>query len=387
MKIVQAHNFYQITGGEDTVVASEKKLLEDNGHEVITYYKHNDEIQNYSTSQKIGLLKKTTWSANTLVEFKRVLKESRADVCHVHNFLPLISPSIFEACSELNIPVVLTLHNYRLICTNGLFLRENKICEDCMGKSAYGSVRKKCYRNSVVQTYAVARMIEKNKKAGTWQSKVDSFICLTDFAKNKFEEHGLPKSKLMVKPNFISSPLLEKDTEVEKYFLFVGRITASKGVDLIKMVAKFLNYPIYMIGEGDLEQSFENEKGIRLLGKKSYEETQGFIANAEALVVPSIWYEGMPMTILEAFSQKTPVIASDIGGIASMIQHKENGLLFKTNSGDAFKAQLEYAINNPSEMEVISDQAFQKFNDLYSSKSNYQQLLDIYNRVIQDKLK
>ncbi len=144
-------------------MANEKKLLEENGDKVATYYKHNSSIDSFSKQDKIKLLKKSQWSQDTYDDFLEVLAKEKPDICHVHNFMPLISPSVYYACDKVNVPVVQTLHNYRLICANGLLMRNEKICEDCLSKSAYGAVLKKCYRNSYLQTYAVAKMLEKNK--------------------------------------------------------------------------------------------------------------------------------------------------------------------------------------------------------------------------------
>ena len=186
MKILQAHNYYQLAGGEDIVVDNEKKLLTENGHEVISYNKHNDDINGINIIDKLRLFNSMSWSKETYNEVTELIKTEKPDLCHVHNFFPLISPSIYSACKDLNIPVVQTLHNYRLICTNGMFLRNGQVCEDCLGGSAFRSTGKKCYRDSNLQTFAVANMLEKSKRKDVWSKKVDSFLCFTEFSKDKF---------------------------------------------------------------------------------------------------------------------------------------------------------------------------------------------------------
>ncbi len=382
MKIVQVHNYYKIAGGEDTVVAQEKKMLENNGHNVVTYYKRNDVIDDFSFLDKVKLLQNTQWSKETYHSFLKFLEQEKPEICHVHNVLPLISPSIYEACKKNGVPVVQTLHNYRLICTNGLLMREEKICEDCLSRSAYGAVLKKCYRNSYLQTYAVARMIEKNKARKVWTEKVDAYICLTEFAKQKFIEHGLPVEKLTVKPNFIEELTISAVEKKEPYFIFVGRITASKGVELLKKIDKELPIPLKMVGEGDLENQFINCENITLLGKKSHAETLKLIQGATALIIPSLWYEGMPMTILEAFSLKTPVIASNIGAMKTMINHELNGLLFEPNKISELKENLSFAISKQPILEKIALNAFTEFQNEYSAASNYKKLMKIYSELI-----
>lgn len=382
MKIVQVHNYYQISGGEDTVVAAEKALLESYGHDVIPYYKTNHEIADYSLLKKVKLLHDTTWSQATYADFLIFLKEHQPAVVHVHNFLPLISPSVFYACEKTGIPVVQTLHNYRLICTNGIFQRNGKICEDCLGKAAKGAISKKCYRDSKVQTYAVARMLDKHTAKGTWNQKIDAYICLTDFARDKFIQHGLPAERLFVKPNFIAEKLVASIENPGNYFLFVGRLTASKGAELLKAVAPNSPLPIKLVGEGDLAESLKNIPNLELLGTRSNKETLSLIKHAKALILPSRWYEGMPMTILEAFSLKTPVITSNLGAMKSMIRHRENGLLIDPYSTNQLLAALTTIATDAVFAKEMAIAAYLDYQSLYSPEANYQQLMGIYEKVI-----
>ncbi|MBL4710014.1 MAG: glycosyltransferase family 4 protein [Flavobacteriales bacterium] len=378
MKIIQAHNFYQLSGGEDTVVAGERALLEEKGHQVIPYYKHNNLLKG-SFKEKLKLINSTSWSKATFNEMDALLKEYKPDVCHVHNFLPLISPSIYDACIKNDVPVVQTLHNYRLICANGLFSREGKVCEDCLTQSPMGSVMKKCYRNSALQTYIVANMLLQHNKKGTWSNKVDKFICVTEFAKNKFIQHGIPESKLSVKPNFVSTRLVKE--KKEDYLVYVGRLEKEKGVDLIMKIAASVSIKIKMLGEGVLASELSRISNVELIGQKAHAETVDYIANAKALLFPSILYEGMPMTILEAFSVNTPVIATDIGAMKSMIEHQRTGLLFPLNSQNAFLEAIKFILENENKMKEISNFAYEEFKLKYSKESNYRMLNLLYQEV------
>jgi glycosyltransferase involved in cell wall biosynthesis len=380
MKILQVHNYYQLAGGEDTVVANEKALLEAHGHEVIPFYKHNKEIEDYSLTEKAKLIKKTTWSKDTYEEALALLKSTQPDVCHVHNFLPLISPSIYQACRDVGVPVVQTLHNYRLICTNGLFLRDGNVCEDCLGKSAYSSVTKKCYRNSALQTYAVARMIEKNKSRNIWNDLVDAYFCFTDFAKEKFVAHGLPEEKLFVKSNFVKAPKVDQPSTKENYLIYVGRLESNKGVLLLKEIADRLKLQVKVVGEGDLKQELEDIGNIELLGKRPHDETLRLIQKARALLFPSLCYEGMPMTILEAFAHETLVISSDLGAMQSIIQHEKNGLLFTPGNGEDLLKQINRVLME--DIESMVEKAYQDFLEKYSGDANYKMLMERYEAVI-----
>ena len=384
MKILFAHNYYQLKGGEDSVLANEMRLLKENGHKTITYFRHNQEIEQYSTLKKVGLLFNTTYSAESYQEVTALLKKERPDICHVHNFLPLITPSVYDACRDNNVPIVQTLHNFRLICTNGLFLRNGKICEDCLGKSAYGSVLKKCYRDSSLQTFAVARMIEQHKAKNTWNTKVSKYICLNQFSKGKFIEAGLPEEKLMVKPNFVERPTFKESHNKAPYFVFVGRVDSTKGIELLNRVAVSSPIPIKVIGEGDLVPLIANNPKIEYLGKRPNEETQYYIQQAEGLLFPSILYEGMPMTILEAFANKTLVIASNLGAMKAMIEHKKNGLLFEPNNDKELSQLLNFAHPKTNETEHIVEAAYHDFLQLYSKEANYKQLMAIYNEALEE---
>lgn len=385
MKILIAHNYYQLKGGEDSVVANEIDLLRANGHTVITYFRHNDEIKEQSSINKAKLLLNTTYSKEAYFQICKVIEKEQPDICHVHNFFPLITPAIYDACKDNNIPVVQTLHNFRLICTNGLFLRDGKICEDCLGKSAYGAVSKKCYRNSSIQTFAVARMIESHKQKKTWKEKVDRYLCLSEFSRAKFVKANFPEEKLQVKPNFVETTDKTKDSHLSPYFIFVGRIDSTKGIELLIEIAKTSPLPIKLIGEGDLSSLVINKRNIEYLGKRPNVETQEYIRNATALLFPSILYEGMPMTILEAFANKTPVIASNLGAMQAMITHKKNGLLFEPNNKKELTDLINFVVNKKVETNTIIDNAYTDFLNKYSKESNYKQLISIYKELIEQK--
>lgn len=387
MKILQAHNYYQLAGGEDIVVENEKKLLLENGHEVIRYLKHNNEINEFSLKNKLKLFDSMTWSQKTFDEVRKVLIKEKPDICHVHNFFPLISPSIYDACKKENIPVVQTLHNFRLICTNGMLLRNGKVCEDCLGKSAFNSTGKKCYRNSHTQTFAVANMIEKNKKNRVWSKNVDAYLCFTEFAKQKFIAHGIKESKLFIKPNFVECTIHEVNPTPKKdYLIYVGRLDSYKGVPLIKEIAASLPLPVKLVGEGELMEEMKGVSNVDLLGKQSHKSTMRLISEATALLFPSSCYEGMPMTILEAFAHQTPVIASNLGAMQSLIKHQHNGLLFTQGSSIELLSCINLLLTNKELSSEITRNAFKDFQEKYSKEENYQTLIKLYDSLLSSKL-
>ena len=386
MKILQVHNFYQQRGGEATVVAMEKSMLEENGHEVITWYKDNAEMKDWSVPQKLKLLHSTTYAKNSAAELEVILRNEQPDICHVHNFFPLISPSIYAVCQKFSVPVVQTLHNYRLICTNGTLFRNGEICEKCLGQNAFQSVRKKCYRNSAIQTWTVARMIEKNKKNGTWENQVDAYICLSEFAREKFIAHGLPAEKMVVKPNFIDEMKVTAtvNNDQKPYFVFAGRLSEEKGVRLLAEIGKLSPYPIHVFGDGEGMSRLRGIDQLILEGKQEREILLNKLKNATALLFPSLWYEGMPMTIIEAFSVGTPVISHKLGAMSTMIRSAQNGFFARKDPKD-WVNQMKMLVEEKSVKEQLSQGAYEDYKKKYCKLANYQQLLSIYQKLLPEK--
>ena len=201
MKIVLVHNTYLEQGGEDVVFWQERDLLRAAGHEVLEYQRFNSEMQHYSTLQRLTLIGRTVWSTASHRDFTELLQKERPDVVHVHNTFPLISPSILWACQEQKVPVIHTLHNYRLMCPGANFIRDGRPCEDCTRGSLLPSIVHGCYRGSRTQTAAVALMLAVHRNRKTWVEAVDHYIALTEFARNKFVENGIPAEKITVKAN------------------------------------------------------------------------------------------------------------------------------------------------------------------------------------------
>lgn len=383
MKILTVHNFYQLHSGEEKVITNEINLLENNNHSIIFYKKYNEEINKFSVLKKAALLWETSYSKKTYDEVSEIIKNEKPDICHVHNFLPLISPSIYFACKSLKVPVVQTLHNYRLFCTNGMFFRNGHICEECLNNSAYNSLKYNCYRNSKIQTYAVARMIEQNKKKGTWENLIDAFICPTNFVYEKFIEGNFPEEKLFIKPHFlINDPVFSENDE--NYFLYVGRLDTLKGINLISSLSNNLKkIKIKLIGDGSKYQELKQNKNLEILGKKSYETAINYIKNCIALIFPSITFETFGLSIIEAFACGKPVIASRLGVMEELIEDGETGLLFEPGNTDELSEKIIWANENKDNMKIMGMNARKEYEKKYTAKKNYEILIDIYNKVLE----
>jgi len=388
MKILLIHNQYQHHGGEDTVLESELKLLQKNGETVETLIFNNDQIDSIASKMKYGLYSFYNPSSSRLLEKK--VNTFNPDVIHVHNFFPIASPSLFYLANDKKIPIVMTLHNYRLLCPNAMFFREGKVCEDCISKSfALDGVIHGCYRDSRLQTLFLATMTWIHKKKGTWQNRIDKYIALTAFAKNKFLNSSLKlnDSKIEIKPNFVVDHGFE--LEKEDYCLFVGRLSKEKGIDILLNAFQGSARKLMIIGTGPMLETVEEYSkkygNIEYLGFQSIDFIISKLKKAKALIFTSIWYEGMPMTILESFSTGTPVLCGDIGGPAEIVVNEKTGLVYKAGDSIELQSKIEQLYTQPEIYTKLCKNARKEFEEKYSEEKNYTKLINIYKKVIDEK--
>ena len=330
-RVLLVHNRYRQAGGEDRVVETESALLRRFGHTVFNYYDDNDRVGNLTNIQ---LATQTVWSRPSYRELLRLIRDERIDLCHFHNTFPLISPSAYYAARRAAVPVVQTLHNYRLLCLNSYLMRNGTVCEDCLHHRApWPGALRKCYRNSHSASAVTAAMLGTHRILGTWRHMIDRYIALTPFALAKFVEGGLPASRLTVKPNFVD-PDPGVGDGAGGYALYVGRFSAEKGLDTLLRAWGLLSadLPLHLAGGGPLEAQVRNaaseNKNVRWLGELSQAGIRNQMKGAKFLVCPSIWYESFPLVVVEAFSTGLPVIASNIGSLSTIVEHQHTGLHF-----------------------------------------------------------
>ncbi len=389
MKILLIHNTYQQKGGEDSVFENEYKLLnEKNIVEKLLF--NNNDIKSPLDKLKVGF--NSIYNKNSAKIVKEKIEEFNPDIIHVHNFFPVASPSIFYSANQFNIPIVMTLHNYRLICPNALLFHNNKICEKCINKSfAINGVLNGCYRESKVQTFALAFMSYIHKKRKTWNNRVDKYIALTNFAKDKIlnSSLNLDKNQIIVKPNFVEDNGFDYDKE--EYFLFIGRLSIEKGIELLLRSFENSNKKLLIIGGGPLEtivkESVKKNTNIKYLGFQNKKFIIDKLKKAKALIFTSIWYEGMPMTILESFSTGTPVIAPNIGGPNEIVKDYINGLIYKANNLNSLSTKIDMLASNSNIHKQLCLEARNFYEQKYSVKKNYEFLINIYKEVISDEKK
>jgi glycosyltransferase involved in cell wall biosynthesis len=336
MKILLIHNFYRSFGGEDTHVIQMKDILQKRGQAVVTYFSYSAEIDGYSVWRKARLPFRNVFSVKTYREIIRLVKEERPDLAQVYHTSPLISPSVYFALKKMAVPTIQVFQNFRFMCPNGLFLtRAGETCERCKTGNFIHAVRRKCYRNSYLQTLAQAVSLYVHRKLGTFLEKTDLVVTTNEFSKTKFIESGLPPDRIMTINGFIDVPGLEPAFEADDYFVYMGRLSREKGLHtLLKAVAGIPGIRLKIMGDGPIRGELEDCAAGEAAGKVEflgYIEGQrrfDILRRARAMVLPSECYDTFPFSVLESFALGTPVIGSRIGGLSEQIEDSKNGLLF-----------------------------------------------------------
>ncbi len=385
-KILIVHNYYQLAGGEDTVVANEKKLLEDNGHEVILYSRHNSELKEFNVIRKILLPLTSIFSVNTYREIKKIIVKEQIDIVHVHNTLTLISPSVYYAALHCKKPVVQTIHNFRIVCPGATFYRDGHICEDCVSKGMKCAVKHGCYRGSKLQTLLCVISTKIHRMTGVY--KKINYICLTEFNKEKLLHHGqIKEEQIFVKPNFVEASVEGIPYEERgNHFVFVGRLEELKGIDVLLEAWKTLNdksYKLIICGYGPMEEwcrTFvidNNLTNVELKANVPNIEVRKIMGTSKALILPTQCYEGFPMTMVEAWSVGTPVIGSEIGNVGNLIEEQINGIKFQHNS----PSELVLVVHNMNEdsAKEYGKNSRWIYEMKFSNKENYELVARYYN--------
>ena len=388
MKILAVHNRYQRPGGEDQVFVDETALLESRNHRVLRYEVHNDQVKQVN---RLTLAKDTVWNTSAYRELGALIRRERPDVVHFHNTLPLVSPAGYYAARAEGVPVIQTLHNYRLLCPVALFFRDGGVCEDCMGKAVpWPGVVHRCYRGSLAASGVIATMLTIHRALRTWTEMVDVYVALTEFARNKFIEGGLPAGKIVVKPNFVA-PDPGRGQGGGGYALFVGRLAAEKGTGTMLAAWDRLGtrIPLKIVGDGPLRdrvvEAAARQSNVEWLGHRPVEEVHALMGKADMLVFPSEWYETFGRVAVEAFAAGTPVIAANIGAVAELVEHGRTGLEFRPGDPEDLVTQVEWALSHSAELRRMREEVRAEFEAKYTAERNYRTLMEIYEAALERK--
>jgi glycosyltransferase involved in cell wall biosynthesis len=385
MDILLVHNYYQQPGGEDQVFSSEAQLLEKRGHKVMRYEVRNDAIRSQSLA---GTAARTFWNHKEYKKLREVMRRDRPQLVHVHNTFPLISPAIYYAARAEQVPVVQTLHNYRLLCPAATLFRNGEVCHECTGKRIpWPAVKHACYHQSTGGSAVVAGMLSVHRALGTWNRMVDAYIALTQFSRDLFVKAGFPAHKMFVKPNFTENPSLAW-RPAGGGAVYAGRLTPEKGIETLLDAWRQLGgtVPLRIVGDGPLAdqvKAFAAEiPNVTYEGWVDRARLKEIFQESSFLVVPSTWYEVFGLNVLEAYACGLPVIASRIGGLAEIVHDGQTGLQFAPGDSAGLAAKVRWAVSHSAEWERMRRQARSEFELKYSDEPAYRALMQVYHAAI-----
>jgi glycosyltransferase involved in cell wall biosynthesis len=385
MRILLVHNFYQQPGGEDQVFAAEAELLRSYGHSVREFTLHNDQVAQLG---RVALAEKTVWNRDAYRQLRAECRAYQPRIVHFHNTFPLVSPAAYYAARREGAAVVQTLHNYRLLCPGTNFFRDGKACQDCLGRAfPWPGILHACYRDSRSATIGAAVSVAAHRMARTWTRAVDLYIAPTEFVRRKYVEGGMPPSKVIRKPHF-----LPDDPGIGKhgggYALFVGRLSAEKGIERLVRAWDQLERPVPLrvVGDGPLAPLVRSSSPhLHFLGQQTRTEVLEAMRNAAFLVFPSECYETFGLTIVEAFATGLPVVASNLGSAGELVRHGETGVHFRAGDTGELAAAVDWAIGHPQEIASMGMQARTEYLAKYTAERNYQDLMDSYHVAIRQR--
>jgi glycosyltransferase involved in cell wall biosynthesis len=384
MIVLTVHNSYKELGGEDIVFDQESRALTDAGHTVYRYHENNSAI---TPLARVATGMSAVWSQRSYRRIAARIRETRCDVVHCHNTFPLISPAAYYAARAAGVPVVQTLHNYRLLCPNALLFRAGKICEDCIPSAIpWLGVARGCYRHSRLSSGSVAAMLTVHRLLRTWDRMVDLYIAPSRFCRDKYVAAGFDPRRIAVKPGFVY-PDPGEGTHCGNYCLFVGRLSEEKGLDVLLRACRALGptYPLKIIGDGPLASTVVSAARempwVEWLGYREPAEVRRWMADAKALVFPCQAYATFGLVVIEAFAAGVPAIVPRIGALAELVQDGRNGLHFDSYSADSLAATVRAALSPAGALDEMGRAARSDFLRTYTADANTEELLRLYRRV------
>ena len=393
MKILLIHNFYRVRGGEGTHFLQMKSLLEKKGHTVLTYSRDSREVDDYSFLKKAFVPIKNIYSFKTYRQIKNIVLSEKPDIAQVYHVTPLITPSVFPALHRLNIPVIQILQNYRYLCLNGIFQDpQGNVCELCTQKGLWQAVPKKCYRDSLIQTLAIASALHIHRKLNTYQKNIDLFITTSAFLRNKLIFNGFPEDRVKTINGFTEAAGFTPCFQPEPYIVYMGRLSSEKGLfTLLKAMRGLPDIQLKILGDGPIKISMEEYlssermNNVEFLGYVSGDERFEVLKRAKCMVIPSECYDNFPFGVLESLALGTPVIGSCMGGIPEQIEDGKTGFLFQAKNYQQLREKIEKIFNDGSLSISMRRNARMSALNKFSQETAYQRFMNIYKDLIQLK--
>lgn len=383
MRVLIVHNRYQQAGGEDAVARAEAALLRTHGVAVELLERSNLELKGVRVALAAA---GTLWSWPSAELVRNRVRATRAEVVHVHNTFPLLSPSVYWAARAAGAVVVQTLHNYRLFCVGATLERDERICEDCLGRSPWRGAMHACYRSSRPASLVAAASLALHRVIGSYRNQVDRYIALNRFCRDKFVVAGLPLERLAIKPNFVDLPR-PPGLRPRRGLLYAGRLSREKGLLVLAEAARAPGWtrPLDLIGTGPLAAQLAEAPGLRRLGPLPARAVYAHMRRALALVLPSVWYEAFPRVLVEAYACGLPVIASRLGALAELVEEGVTGLLFEPGNAAALRTRIDWALAHPEAMARMGWAARACYERCYTPADNFAQLTGIYRQALAER--
>ena len=404
MNLLVINKFYFMRGGCERYIFELNKVLEKNGVNIIPFSMEDDRnipteyskyfVSNIDFQRRLNFSEKVKSVGRVLYSFEarnnilKLIDGIKPDIAHIHNIAHQISPSILTVLKKRGIPIVQTLHDFKLICPSYLFYVHDKPCEKCKDNNFYNAILNKCIKNSVSGSFLIAMEMYFHKIIRIYDN-VDIFITPSIFMKNKLEAFGIDSDKLIHIPNFVLADSFVPNYDFKDYFIYFGRLSEEKGIrTLIKAMEKNWKTKLLVVGDGVLKnelKKYAEDKGftnIIFTGYKSGDELNDLIRNAMFTIVPSECYENCPMAILESFAMGKPVIGSNIGGIPELISDGFDGLLFESGNEMDLKEKIFYLFNNSSKIKEMGKRGREKVEEKYSKELHYQKINKIYQKLL-----
>jgi len=389
MRILIIHNRYGNFSGEESVLEAEKLLLDKNGNDVRLYCRSSEEMSGLSS--KVNAFFSGFYNYKSISEIKKLLLTFKPGIVHIHNLYPFISPAVLNVIHRHNIPIAMTVHNYRLICPNGLLFTEGKICERCENGKEWNCILRNC-EGSLAKSSGYALRNIYARKRQLYSSNVSRFICLTEFQKEKLIKNGYSVEKLKVLPNYLDSKInTDNPNSSNSYIAFSGRINRQKGFDLIIQAMNLIKSEskstdlLSMLAAGHIDVPFINQyevpQNIELLGELSKDKMEGFYLNAQFIVFASQSYEGAPVVFLEAMKYKLPVIVPRLGAYPEIIEDGVNGLLFTPGDHVDLAKKIKILSLDNDLCRQLGKNGNKKLKEKYSPEIHYEHLISLYRQL------
>ena len=392
MKVLLVHGRYRSVApsGENHVVDQEAAALSAAGHQVELFQRHSDEIGEWSLARKAALPARSLWNGEVRRDLARVLETSRPDVVHVHNTFPLLSPSVLHACRDAGVPVVATLHNYKLLCASGDFFRDGQPCHDCAGGHAASALQHGCYRGSRVATTPVVAGMALHRSS--WRELVSAFVFISESQRGLMRDLRLPEDRVFVKHNFVP-PVTVPRTRPEHLVVYLGRLDAAKGVPFLMRAwdvfrARHPESPLRLVvaGGGPLERDVRawgsRHPSVEVVGLLPPGEAASLLRLGLVAVVPSQWEETFGLVAVEAMAAGVAPVAPARGSFPELVTDGVDGALFAPGDPSALARVLHDADVHPEKYVSMGSRGCTTYEERFGTGANVAQLLDIYRFAI-----